>query len=213
MTFRTAIWVVFRCAGFLALIGGAMGWALGRFFPGYYRSVFPGGGRPDFDPIIVGLVQGGTQGAAAGATLAIALVGVFVWRDIRIQELAVLRNSPADVRPPRTDSHRFPWMTGWLFSLACCLSGGIILGTQRSRQLETQSAHHARFQVDREVLEEHLRSDDAFREIEIEEHRLGFIGLRGHVATQDDLNRLRTLIRDLFGKSREQITFGIEVKN
>ncbi len=213
MTIRTAIWVIVRFAGVLALIGGGVGYTLGWFVPGYYRSVFAGGDHPDFDPIVVGLIQGCTQGGVAGATLGIALVAVFVWQNIRIQELSDPPKSQVDVPPPRTDSRRFPWVAGWLFALTCCLAAGIILGLQQGKQLGTQSAHHARFQLEREILAEHLRSDDAFREIEVEEHRLGFVGLRGHVATQDDLDRLRSLIRDHFGKSREKITVGVKVND
>lgn len=46
--------------------GGVVGYALARLVPSYYRVVFRGGDRPDFDPVSVGVGLGGSQGFVAG---------------------------------------------------------------------------------------------------------------------------------------------------
>ncbi len=64
-----------------AVAGGLIGSTLGRSVPGYYRAVFQGGDRPDFDPVQVGVGLGITQGLATGlvvgsvVVLAVALAG------------------------------------------------------------------------------------------------------------------------------------------
>jgi hypothetical protein len=64
-----------------AIAGGLIGSTLARSMPGYYRAVFPGGERPDFDPVQVGVGLGITQGLMAGlvvgsvVVLAVALGG------------------------------------------------------------------------------------------------------------------------------------------
>ena len=65
-----------------AVAGGVIGSTLGRSVPGYYRAIFQGGERPDFDPVQVGVGLGITQGLAAGlivgsvVVLAAALAGL-----------------------------------------------------------------------------------------------------------------------------------------
>ena len=62
-------------------IGGGIGWSLGTYSPGYYRSVFRNGDQPWFDPVAVGVGQGLTQGVAGGVVIGLALVAMFLWRD------------------------------------------------------------------------------------------------------------------------------------
>src|SRR5262245_925750 len=64
-----------------AIAGGLIGSTIARSMPGYYRAVFPGGDRPDFEPVQVGVGLGITQGFIAGlvvgsvVVLAVALAG------------------------------------------------------------------------------------------------------------------------------------------
>ena len=51
--------------------------------PSYYRSVFRGGGSPDFDPIQVGIGLGVSQGLIAGlvaGSVVVLAVGLSGWR-------------------------------------------------------------------------------------------------------------------------------------
>ena len=62
------------------LLGALLGWALGRFAPGYYRTVFPGAARdPLFDPVEVGVGLGVTQGAVLGFVGSLVVVLGVLW--------------------------------------------------------------------------------------------------------------------------------------
>ncbi len=80
MTIPKAIFTVVACALLFALVGGAIGCALGALAPGYYRAVFRHGQEPWFDPLGVGLGLGVTQGISGGALIGVALVVILVWR-------------------------------------------------------------------------------------------------------------------------------------
>lgn len=62
-------------------IGACIGWSLGTYSPGYYRSVFRNGDEPWFDPVAVGVGQGLTQGVAGGVVIGLIVVALFLWRD------------------------------------------------------------------------------------------------------------------------------------
>jgi len=83
MKIPSAIATFVGCTVLGAGIGGGIGYALGKLAPGYYRSVFVGGNEPSFDPVAVGIGQGVTQGAAGGIVVGLALVVLFIWRDVR----------------------------------------------------------------------------------------------------------------------------------
>jgi hypothetical protein len=81
MTVARGFTVIVASGIAFAIAGGLIGSTLGRSMPGYYRAVFPGGERPDFDPVQVGIGLGITQGLVAGlvvgsvVVLAVALAG------------------------------------------------------------------------------------------------------------------------------------------
>ncbi|MEQ1935981.1 MAG: hypothetical protein ABL962_19165 [Fimbriimonadaceae bacterium] len=58
------------------IAGALIGWLLGKFLPSYYRSVFYGGDRPDFDPVAVGIGSGVTQGPMIGALIGMGTVWI-----------------------------------------------------------------------------------------------------------------------------------------
>ena len=64
--------------------GGVLGYLIGRLLPGYYRSVFPQGTEPHFDPIAVGIGQGIPQGIAAGVGIALILVAIKAWHEVQL---------------------------------------------------------------------------------------------------------------------------------
>lgn len=49
-----------------AAAGAGIGWVLGTFAPGYYRTVFRCGDSPEFNPVQVGVGLGLTQGLGPG---------------------------------------------------------------------------------------------------------------------------------------------------
>ena len=76
------IWSVVIVIGSTIVCGIAglgIGWALGTFVPGYYRSIFLRGQDPDFDPVAIGIGQGLTQGIVLGAVIGLILVAMNYW--------------------------------------------------------------------------------------------------------------------------------------
>ena len=58
MSVTRAFAIIVACGISFAAGGVAVGYALARFAPYYYRGVFRGGESPDFDPVQVGLGLG-----------------------------------------------------------------------------------------------------------------------------------------------------------
>ena len=85
MTILGAVATIAGSTVAFAIIGAGVGWALGMYAPGYYRSVFQGGNEPWFDPVAVGLGQGLTQGVAGGVVVGLVVVALLIWRDSRLQ--------------------------------------------------------------------------------------------------------------------------------
>ena len=78
-----ALMTILVSAFVFAAVGTLLGIALGYFVPEYYRSVFPTGRSPGFDPLNVGIGQGLTQGAAGGLLVGLALVAIGAWQETR----------------------------------------------------------------------------------------------------------------------------------
>lgn len=70
----------------LTMLGGIVGFGLGRFAPNYYRVIARGGDAPDFDPVAFGLGQGVTQGMAAGIAVGLVLVTILGWLNTRTSD-------------------------------------------------------------------------------------------------------------------------------
>lgn len=79
MTARETHTILFSTTIGFTLLGGAIGYSLGRFLPSYYRSIFSAGRYPDFDPIAIGIGQGVTQGVTAGAVVGTLLIFILAW--------------------------------------------------------------------------------------------------------------------------------------
>lgn len=62
-----------------SLLGVAIGICIGRFAPGYYRTVFSAHSDPAFDAISMGIGLGLTQGAVGGAVIGVTSVALFLW--------------------------------------------------------------------------------------------------------------------------------------
>lgn len=92
MQFGRAIGSVAIASILFGAIGMAIGYLIGSFMPGYYRSVFVGGDSPDFDPLTVGIGQGLTQGVVLGAAVGLILVLASWWKEAKLAELAQREN-------------------------------------------------------------------------------------------------------------------------
>ena len=88
MNLSRAIATIIGCAIAFATIGTTCGFMLGRYFPGYYRSIAPRGESPFFSPISYGIGQGLTQGITAGVVIGLILVVLFLWREKQLTSKA-----------------------------------------------------------------------------------------------------------------------------
>lgn len=79
MTVRETLTILFSTTIGFTLLGGVIGYSLGRFLPDYYRSVFIAGRFPDFDPLATGIGLGVTQGVTAGAVIGTLLIFILAW--------------------------------------------------------------------------------------------------------------------------------------
>lgn len=84
MNLSHAIATITGCAIAFAAIGTTCGYMLGRYFPGYYRSIAVRGESPFFSPISFGVGQGLTQGLTAGIIIGLILVVLFLWQEKRL---------------------------------------------------------------------------------------------------------------------------------
>jgi hypothetical protein len=69
-----------------AAIGTTVGYCLGAYAPGAYRSMFQDGADPRFDPVAVGLGLGCGQGLIAGTLIGLVVVVSVTWYEIRKME-------------------------------------------------------------------------------------------------------------------------------
>ena len=79
MSVREMLTLLISSTLFFTGLGGFVGFALGKFLPAYYRSIFRNGQSEDFDPLAVGIGQGLTQGITASAVVGVLLVIVLTW--------------------------------------------------------------------------------------------------------------------------------------
>jgi hypothetical protein len=85
MTVRKALIAVFGCSLTCGIGGALIGYSIGRFLPGAYRSMFAPA-EPGFSPTAVGIGLGLPQGLFFGAVVGIAVVGIVTWYEVRIAE-------------------------------------------------------------------------------------------------------------------------------
>lgn len=83
MTLTRAILGVLICMVIGAVIGGSVGFLIGRFFPQALQMQFRLGNN--FDPVQIGVGIGLPQGLMLGAAVGVALVAILAWREVRIQ--------------------------------------------------------------------------------------------------------------------------------
>jgi hypothetical protein len=90
--------IIVACGLVFGVCCGACGYALGRFVPGYYRSVFFARNR-EFDPEAVGLGLGVSQGLFAGLLIGCVVVLAVAWyrsrREVIERELSLVRRESA----------------------------------------------------------------------------------------------------------------------
>ncbi len=205
MTVRSAIATIVGCTLLVGAIGASVGYGLGTFAPGYYRSVCRSSREPWFDPVSVGVGYGLTQGTAGGVVVGLALVALLSWRETRLQRVAG-SPPPGDGRTAGSGSlaRRLLMITGLLLALGFCLSFGVILGLLAG---ET-GAYHRRYLEEKEVIAPILAADPALAAVELDEYPGGGVCLVGDVPTPEDLERLQSGVVRAVGQRRAEEVMG-----
>ncbi len=68
-------------------VGTTVGYCLGAYVPGSYRSMFPHGIDPRFNSVEVGIGLGCVQGLVAGVVIGLVIVLAVTWYEIRMVEI------------------------------------------------------------------------------------------------------------------------------
>lgn len=63
--------------------GGAVGYAVGRWLPGFYRTLFRATEDQEFDPVEMGLGLGLTNGLMLGVAVGLVIVVAVTWYNAR----------------------------------------------------------------------------------------------------------------------------------
>jgi len=203
MTIRKAITTVLICTLLGAALGGGGGYALGKFAPGYYRTVFPRASlEPGLDPVHVGLGLGLSQWTPVGGLIGLAVVALLCWRDIRTHRAASSPEEPSHPVHLHQTLARWIWrFFCWLLVVGFCLYVGFICGIQIGHYGTSEGICEEQFVA----MEKVLRSDPAFAGVEINYQYNDYqVTLAGSVKTQADLARLREKLTPEIGRTRAE---------
>ena len=172
MTFARAIAAVLASALLFAAVGGGIGYALGRFNPGYYRTVFDAGREPRFDPVGVGVGQGLTQGMVGGVVAGLVVVALLCWRDVRLTRAAEATPalpSGGGGTGQRVLLRRVLLTAVGLLLLIACSGAALLLGVLRGEG----GAYHRRYLEEEELIAPLLAGDPSFSAVELDERSNG----------------------------------------
>jgi hypothetical protein len=127
MTARKALEIVLLWGVTFAFIGGL----LGTLAPDYYRSIFHGGHSPDFNPLQVGIGLGVTQGLASGVVVALGVLTLLAWRELRTENTGNTDHSARAGRVRRSWVRLALWGVATsiaviVFSTVAFVVGGIV---------------------------------------------------------------------------------------
>jgi hypothetical protein len=196
MTLRSAFATLLVSTIFFTSIGACLGFSLAKLTPGYYRMVFKGGGEPDFDPVGVGIGLGLTQGFVGGVVVGLILVALLGKRETQILPISCTPNTEPVPTERRSNTKRVLLITGSLFTMALCLfiAGliGILIGEK--------SAYHRQFLEEEKAISPILKGDPAYVRVAMYED-IG-VTLIGEVATQKDLDHMKSKLTTAIGESR-----------
>jgi hypothetical protein len=205
--------IIIGVSGIALAIGGAtIGYSLGRLSPTYYRSVFEFGRSPDFDPAQAGLGLGLTQGCIAGLIIG-AVVVLAVSLSGPQQTVKGQLDSGDEVgRAPSRGCLRLVYvlLVGSVTTLPLGLGIGLIIGSFRGEY----RCKGRRVAEEKAIITPVLAGDSAMAGITMEMFTGdGTAYLNGEVATQEDLDRLRSRMTTLLGEPRiKELMYGVGVR-
>ncbi len=201
--------IIVSCGISFAAGGIAVGYALARFAPYYYRGVFRGGESPDFDPVQVGLGLGLTQGLIAGLIVGAVVVLAASISGLRRSEKGRLYSDDEIGRRPMKVC--LINIVVFLIGSAITLPVGLIVGSL----IGDYACKKRRFADEKANIAPVLASDPSMSSIKIEMFTGdGTAELYGEVATKEELDRLQSRMKTLMGEARnKQFLDGVSVRN
>ncbi len=200
--------IIVSCGISFAAGGVAVGYALARFAPYYYRGVFRGGDSPDFDPVQVGLGLGLVQGLIAGLMVgAVVVLAVSISGSRRSEEGRLHLDDEVGQLPVKGCLLN---IVLFLIGSAITLPVGLIVGSLWG----DYSCKERRFADEKAIIAPVLANDPSMSRIEIGMFTGdGTARLSGEVATKEDLDRLQSRMRTLLGEARnKQLLDGVSVR-
>lgn len=207
MTIRRALTVLIGTTLVLGAMGAGIGYGLGKFVPSYCRNVFFHGRDPGFDAIATGFGQGLTQGVIGGVLVALLLIALLCWHDIRLRHV-----SDSPVAHNNTFPWRFFFASGALLVLmGICATGAFVVGALMGED----GAYRRECGEQGRLIRPVIAADPAFKDVAIDECccDAGWVILTGQVESQTDLTRLEERIIRVIGERRgKQAVSCVQVK-
>lgn len=194
----------------LSVGGAGLGYAIGRYIPDYYRSVFANGHEPHFDPISVGVGLGATQGLGAGVIVGLITIAIFFWRESRVHGV---------VRESRERNVSYQHRTRVPLCMFVVVASLLVLGVCAvvsffaGMAVEQISSYRRQYQKELAVVEPILESDEAFSKIILEEQSHGGVYIHGEVDSLNDLAQLRQQVIEAISRSRVEESFYVVVSH
>jgi hypothetical protein len=203
MTVRKALLTIIGCALLFGAIGAAIGYAVGEFAPGYFRTKFRISRHEEegFDPVGVGVGLGLCNGTVGGVVVGLIVVALVCWRETRLQKGAVAPSQgEGQSATSASASDRLLRATAWLLLLAFGISCGVFIG---ERNGDRRASYREYFRV-RDALAPALDGDPAFAHVQLGMDKGGGVYMVGEVGTPADLERLRGVVTRVLGEPRSR---------
>jgi hypothetical protein len=202
-----------------AIGGGAIGLAIGTFWPGYYASVFPGiADEPGFDPVSLGLGLGLSQGAIAGLLIGCFVALLAAWVSVhRAANADPTASKGADASDPEPTRKRPIRLTGCLLQTCAAvliLAFGLFVGfVAGSISGELGVYTRMRRDIARQV-------EPVLDQMQLDGVRVvpwsgpDAVGLEGAVESEEQLAALQAELQRLFGERRAaELIGGVKVED
>ncbi|MDB5336221.1 MAG: hypothetical protein JWN70_1840 [Planctomycetaceae bacterium] len=208
--FRKAVFTIFGCTLLYGALGASAGFAVGKWFPGYFRGILMIAREPGFDAVSYGFGQGLTHGIIGGAIVGGFVVLLPKWRmqmlRRRIDRLSHMDGVDATVWGM---AHRCALIATAIIAMGSGVSIGWIYGLLAGEGEVT----YRRYLEEYKSFAPLIAADPALAHLNIGERTEGGVYISGLVANAADMERLRSLAVRAVGEHRGNETlFGVGIR-
>jgi hypothetical protein len=192
MTARKALMTVLLWGVAFAILGGAIGAAIGAVAPDYYRSLYRNGHLPEFNPLQTGIGLGTIQGSATGVVIALIVIAIFAWRDRQYEF-------------PKTEQRSEAWapIVVGCITIAITLIFVCTIAFFLGAFITEARIHNSLAEEKRQIVEKILESDE-FQNLQTWGGSDGHIFLSGEVKSEASHRVLRDKLVRAFGDVEAQ---------